>query len=212
MSRRTWKLSVSGIGVSAASICFRSFSSWFIQDPSSAYCKKKNKQNPPTKCLHLINLYVDIGTYNITSICIVLGAIIWIPFGFCRSHKYVGGDDSNSTTNDNHRSRIISTGGPVTYRPNNEESNIDGDELPSYYEMISPPPYKSKRSTPSHRDSALLAENETSPSTRSDIVHNDTLSRSNGGLVYNDPPLSFTPNPTITIVPAYTATARDPIP
>lgn len=187
LSRRPWKLTLSGIGVSTASICFRSYDSRFI--------------------LHRDSIYY-IETYNVTSICLVIGLAIWIPFGFCKSDKYAVSSSDNSITSNDHRSRITTTGGHryVIYRPSNDEPNTDRDELPSYYEMISPPAYKSKSSTTSNRQSARLNESEASPSsprTSNGVVYDDTSgeasSRSNIDLVDDNPPPFFTANPTIII-------------
>lgn len=88
---------------------------------------------------------VDIVTYNITSICILIGCGLWVPFIFCKSDKYYTPPSSDTSRADsNYRSRIVTTTGSPrvsTYRPNNTESD---EELPSYYEMIPPPAYKKK--------------------------------------------------------------------
>jgi hypothetical protein len=94
-----------------------------------------------------------------------------------------------------------------TYRPNNQEPSIDGEELPSYYEMIPPPAYKSKRLL-SNRDSALLAEINSSPSLPSTSNDERTSPSSNVDLIYNDSPPPFTPNPILTISSAITPNIR----
>lgn len=60
----------------------------------------------------------------------------------------------------NARSRIVTTNGSgraPLYRPNNEERD---DELPSYYEMIPPPAYKTKSNAANATDDNSL-QNET---------------------------------------------------
>ncbi|KAI8647911.1 hypothetical protein BD408DRAFT_407968 [Parasitella parasitica] len=125
----TWKVSGACIIFSLASICFRALTSWFIQDPNSFYY---------------------IVTYNITSIGILVGCGLWLPFIFCKSEKYYSPPSSNSAASQsastNYQSRIVTTNGTPrlsTYRPNNNERD---EELPSYYEMIPPPAYKKKLS------------------------------------------------------------------
>ncbi|KAL0145102.1 hypothetical protein V8B55DRAFT_1458592 [Mucor lusitanicus] len=122
-----WKVSGACIIFSVASISFRTLTSWFIQDPGSAYY---------------------IVTYNITSISILVGLALWMPFVFCKSDKYYTPPSSTTSgANVNARSRIVTTNGSgraPLYRPNNEERD---DELPSYYEMIPPPAYKTKSNT-----------------------------------------------------------------
>ncbi|CAO3650179.1 unnamed protein product [Mucor hiemalis] len=121
-----WKISVSCIGFSLASIAFRTFSAWFVVSPSDEYY---------------------ISTYNVTSYFIVVGAIIWIPFIFCKTNKYM----PDTSTADAERFRIRSTGGErrlFTHRPHQDEDNQSittggaGEILPSYYEMLPPPLYK----------------------------------------------------------------------
>ncbi|GAN02986.1 hypothetical protein MAM1_0032d02436 [Mucor ambiguus] len=136
-----WKVSGACIIFSVASISFRTLTSWFIQSPSSAYY---------------------IVTYNITSISILVGLALWMPFVFCKSVKYYTPPSSTtSDTNMNARSRIVTTNGSgraPLYRPNNEERD---DELPSYYEMISPPAYKSKNNAANATRDESIPENET---------------------------------------------------
>ncbi|CAO0799311.1 unnamed protein product [Mucor circinelloides] len=136
----TWKVSGACIVFSLASICFRTLTSWFIQEPGSAYY---------------------VVTYNITSICILVGMALWMPFVFCKSYKYYTPPSSaTSRTNVNYRSRIVTTNGPPRaplYRPNNEERD---DELPSYYEMIPPPAYKNK-STATEDDNTPQSDTNT---------------------------------------------------
>jgi hypothetical protein len=89
--------------------------------------------------------FLDIGTYNITSYFIVIGAVFWIPFIFCKSDKW-----QPPPSPDAERHRIRSTGGNrglVTHRPHPDEDNRsivseEREELPSYYEMMPPPTYK----------------------------------------------------------------------
>ncbi|OBZ90179.1 hypothetical protein A0J61_01767 [Choanephora cucurbitarum] len=115
ISKSLWKITLGCIGISVGSICFRIFSSWFLQSQDDPYY---------------------IVTYNITSICLIVGAALWIPFAFCRSQLYIP-----PSSEDDPRSNIRSTNGPrPVYRPNNEET--EDDELPSYYEMAPPPSYK----------------------------------------------------------------------
>lgn len=76
---------------------------------------------------------IDLSTYNVTTIAIIVGATFWTPLIFCREEFPVVDEE-----------RITSTGGPPivpTYRANNDELD---DELPSYYEMGPPPAYKNK--------------------------------------------------------------------
>jgi hypothetical protein len=86
-------------------------------------------------------LNLDSPTYNATSIVIVLGGVLWFPLLFCKDPDYI-------KPLVNHRDEIVSTGGPPTvprtYRVNNDETD---NELPSYYEMTSPPAYKTKTTT-----------------------------------------------------------------
>lgn len=101
-------------------------------------------------------IIIDIVTYNITSICILIGCGLWVPFIFCKTDKYYTPPSSDtSRVNSNYRSRIVTTNGPPpvsTYRPNNTEGD---EELPSYYEMIPPPAYKNK-----HKNTTAEAEDD----------------------------------------------------
>lgn len=76
-----------------------------------------------------------------------MGAIIWVPFIFCKTSKYM----PETQRPDAERYRIRSTEGErrlFTYRPHQDEDNQSivtsgaGEALPSYYEMIPPPSYK----------------------------------------------------------------------
>ncbi|KAK4520571.1 uncharacterized protein ATC70_006448 [Mucor velutinosus] len=135
-----WKVSGACITFSVASIAFRTLTSWFIQDPSSAYYTV---------------------TYNITSISILVGLALWIPFIFCKSDQYYTPPSSTASgTNMNVRSRIVTTHGSgraPLYRPNNGEHD---DELPSYYEMIPPPAYKTKSNTANAAGDDNTSQNE----------------------------------------------------
>ncbi|CAO3612988.1 unnamed protein product [Mucor fragilis] len=135
-----WKVSGACIIFSVASIAFRTLTSWFIQNPNSDYY---------------------VVTYNITSIGILVGLVLWMPFVFCKSYKYYTPPSSTASgTNMNARSRIVTTNGSgraPLYRPNNEERD---DELPSYYEMIPPPAYKTKSNAANATDDNSL-QNET---------------------------------------------------
>ncbi|KAI8059081.1 uncharacterized protein B0P05DRAFT_559015 [Gilbertella persicaria] len=146
ISRSTWKLSLTCICISLASICFRTFSSWFIQDTESVYY---------------------IATYNVTSVCVIVGASLWIPFAFCKSDKYI----PPSREEGDPRSRITTTNGPrPVYRPNNQESA--DDELPSYYEMMPPPSYKKAlKSLPPTNQSAIIVPIEQTQDESSSTLH-----------------------------------------
>ncbi|KAL9537889.1 hypothetical protein MBANPS3_011373 [Mucor bainieri] len=140
LSKSPWKVSGACIIFSVASISFRTLTSWFIQNPSSTYY---------------------IVTYNITSIGILVGLVLWVPFVFCKSDKYYTPPSSTASgTNVNARSRLTTTNGSgraPLYRPNNEEAD---DELPSYYEMIPPPAYKTKTNTANTTGDDSTSQNE----------------------------------------------------
>ncbi|CEP10221.1 hypothetical protein [Parasitella parasitica] len=157
--KNTWKVPSACIIFSLASICFRALTSWFIQDPNSFYY---------------------IVTYNITSISILIGCGLWLPFIFCKSEKYYS---PSSSSNDapqssvNNRPRPVSTNGALrlsTYRPNNDGRD---EELPSYYEMISPPAYKKK--TGNITDTVTVNDNhppaESTENNSGSSSHTDTI-------------------------------------
>ncbi|KAI7890005.1 uncharacterized protein EV154DRAFT_482573 [Mucor mucedo] len=145
----SWKIALSCVGFSMASVAFRSFSSGFIVSEQSAYY---------------------ISSYNITSYFIVIGAAVWIPFGFCRSEEYLPDPPMDAE-----RHQIRSTHGQqrmFTHRPHQDEDNNSilnnqgtREELPSYFEMMRPPSYKNM-SLPAETH-ALNDMNDSSPSNES---------------------------------------------